>query len=155
MLEHALPVVSGSVTFPALCVPRDFGVYVVRDLPQLQRSRAALFWRYRHFDGLRLYDSHEMAYEVTGSSVSKPISELGQFVARLLDLAVTVAVQISPIGPASLSDVVAAVQRAMEADPESLEELSQRSTEWWRTTLAHAASVREVIQAFGQPQNDG
>lgn len=154
MLELKVPLVSGSVTFPALCVPRDFGVYVVRDLPQLQRSRAALFWRYRHFNGLRLYDSDEMAHEVTGSSVSKPASELGQFVARLLDLAVTVDVQISPIGPAFLSDVVAAAQRAIEVDPESLEELSQRSTEWWRTTLAHAASVREVIHAFGRPRND-
>ncbi len=137
-----------SVVFPALCVPREFGVYVVRNLSELRRSRAALIWRYRHFEGLRLYDSEEKAYEIMGTSVSSPTSRLGQFVARLLDLSVTLDVELALIGRASLSEVVVAVREAIEDDPESFEELSGRSIDWWKETLGRANSVREVISAF-------
>jgi hypothetical protein len=142
-----------SVTFPALCVPRDSGVYLVRGLPELRRSRAQLYWRYHHFKGLRLYDSDERAFKVTATSVSRPASELGRLLARLLDLPVTVDVEIAPIGPASLSEVVRAVQEAIEADAESFEELSQRSIEWWQATLGRTSSVRAVIRALGDPQD--
>jgi hypothetical protein len=139
---------STSVSFPALCVPRDFGVYLVRDMRELQRSRAQLFWRYDHFKGLRIFDSAENAFEVTAASLSSPTSKLGRFLTRVLDLSVTVDVEVSPIGRASLSEVVSAVQRAIEVDPESFEELSKRSIEWWRSTLANASFVKSVILAF-------
>ena len=155
MMEHAVSLGSKSVTFPALCVPRDSGVYLVRDLPELRRSRAQLYWRYHHFEGLRIYDCEERAFEVTAASVSRPVSTLGRLSARLLDLTITVDVEISPIGSASLSEVISAVQRAIDADPESFEELSERSIEWWQETLAHTSSVQGVIRAFGDPQNDG
>jgi hypothetical protein len=154
-MQHAISLVSNSVTFPALCVSRDAGVYLVRDLPGLRRSRAQLYWRYHHFDGLRIYDCEERAFEVIAASVSRPVSELGRLLARLLDLTITVDVEITPIGPASLSEVISAVQRAIEADPESFEELSERSIEWWHATLAHISSVQGVIHAFGDPQNGG
>lgn len=141
-----------AVTFPALCVPRDSGVYVVRDLPELQRSRAQLFWRYRHFNGLRLYDSDERAFEVTAARVAKPASRLGLFFARALDLTITVEIEIAAFGPASLSEVAAAVHRAIEVDPESFEELSGRSVAWWHATLAHVDSVQGVIRAFVSQQ---
>jgi hypothetical protein len=90
---------------------------------------------------------------VTAASVSRPASELGRLLARLLDLPVTVDVEIAPIGPASLSEVVCAVQQAIEADAESFEELSQRSIEWWQATLGRTSSVRAVIRALGDPQD--
>jgi hypothetical protein len=141
-----------SVAYPALCVPRDFGVYLVRDLRQLRRCRAQLFWRYHHYEGLRIFDSDEKAFEVTAASVAMPKSELGRLLARTFDLSVTVDVEISPIGRASVSDVVAAVQKAIEVDAESFEELSARSVAWWRTALANASSVKGVIAAFDDAQ---
>ena len=140
-----------SIAFPALCVPRDFGVYAVRDVSQLRRTRAQLYWRYHHFEGLRIFDSEGRAYEVRTAHVSSPASGFGRFLARLLDLTIAVDVKVTPLGAASLSEVVSAVQRATEIDPESFEELSTRSIEWWRTTLARASSVQEVIRAFGDP----
>ena len=137
-----------AVRFPAICVPRDSGVYLVRDLAELQRSRAQLFWRYRHFDGLRLYDSDDRAFEVTAARVARPTSRLGQLVARVFDLSMSVEIEISALGSASLSEVAAAVHRAIEADPESFEELSSRSVAWWHATLAHTDSVQGVIRAF-------
>ena len=141
-----------TVTFPALCVPRDSGVYLVRDLSELERSRAQLFWRYRHFDGLRLYDSDERAFEVTAARVVKPTWRLGHLFARVFDLTISVDLEISVLSSASLSEVTAAVHRAIEADPESFEELSTHSVAWWRATLAHADSVQGVIRAFDSQQ---
>ena len=61
-----------------------------------------------------------------------------EFLARLLDLMVDVDLKLAPLGSASVS----------EADPESLEELSRRSVDWWRTTLSQATSVPEIVRAF-------
>ena len=83
MKDHTVSLASNLIAFPALCVPRDSGVYLVRDLPELRRSRAQLYWRYHHFEGLRIYDCDERAFEVTGASVSRPASELGRLLARL------------------------------------------------------------------------
>jgi hypothetical protein len=152
---EAVSLMPTSVRFPALCVPRDFGVYLVRDLRQLRRSRAQLFWRYHRFEGLRLYDADGRAFEVTAAAVSRPVSQLGRYLARLLDLTITVDVVMAPMGSASLPKAIAAVQRAMAADPESFEELSGRSFEWWQATLAHTSSVQGVIRAFDDPQSDG
>lgn len=135
------------VAFPAMCVPRDFGVYVVRSLAQLRRTRASLFWRYGHFEGLRLFDSDGRMHEVMEAVVSRPTSGLGRAVARWLDLPVTVDVRIAAIGPASLADLITAVERAIEIDPESFEELSGRSVEWWQGTLGRVSTVRELIEA--------
>jgi len=139
------------IAFPALCVPRDWGVYVVRDLGELQRCRGQLFWRYHHYERLRVFDSDEKAFEVTSATVVKPASGLGRLLTRVLDLSVTVNVEMSATGPAAFSDVVSAVQSALEADPESFEELSKRSVEWWRATLANASSVKGIILAFRAP----
>lgn len=139
---------STSIAFPALCVPRDFGVYVVRDLSDLRRCRAQLVWRSHHFDGLRIFDSDERAFEVTAVSVSSPATRLGRALARVLDLTVTVEVESALIGTASLFEVIAAVHRAIDVDAESFEELSRRSVPWWRTTLANTSSVKDVILAF-------
>jgi hypothetical protein len=141
-------VTATSLSFPALCIPRDFGVYVVGDLSQLRRCRAQLFWRYHHFDGLRIVDSNEKTFDVTAASVSSPTSKLGRVLARLFDVSVTVDLEISPTGPVSLSEVVSAVERAIDADAESFEELSGRSVPWWRSTLTNASSVKEVILAL-------
>jgi hypothetical protein len=154
-MMEAVSLVPTSVRFPALCVPRDFGVYLVRDLHHLRRSRAHLFWRYHSFEGVRLYDADGRAFEVTATSVSRPVSKLGRALARLLDLTMTVDVEMAPMGPASLPDVISAVQRAMAADPESFEELSGRSIEWWQATLAHTSSVQGVIRVFDDPPSDG
>lgn len=116
-----------SVTFPALCIPRDFGVYLVRDVSQLRRVRAQPFWTHRHFAGLRICDSSGRAYEVRTADISSPTSRAGRFLARLLDLTIEVDVKLAPLDSAPLSDVVSAVRKALEVDPESFEELSQRS----------------------------
>jgi hypothetical protein len=139
--------VSVSVRFPALCVS-DSGVYFVRDLQQLCRSRAQLVWQHNHFQGLRLYDSDGCAFKVTTASVFRPTSKFGRFLARFLDLAVTVDVEIAPVGWASLGEVVSAVRRDIETDPEALEELSRRSIDGWQATLSHASSIQEIIHAF-------
>jgi hypothetical protein len=136
------------VSFPALCVPRDFGVYVVRDLSELRTCRSKLYTRYRHFDGLRVFDFDGKAFMVTAAPVSAPTSALGRFVARLFDLTLTVDLELSPIGPASLSEVRSVVEKAIDVDAESFEELSGRSVPWWRATLANAPSVKAVILAF-------
>lgn len=141
-----------SVTFPALCIPRDFGVYVVRDASQLRRVRAQLFWTHDHFDGLRIVDSTAKAYEVRTADVSSPTSGPGRFLARLLDLTIDVDLKLAPLGSAVVSDVVSAVQKAADIDPEAFEELSRRSIEWWRATLSQAASVPEIIRAFAESQ---
>jgi len=141
-----------AVTFPALCVPHDSGVYLVRDLSELQRSRAQLFWRYRHFAGLRLYDSDDRAFEVTAARVARPTSRLGLFFARVFDLSITVEIEIAAFGPASLSDVAAAVHRAIETDPESFEELSGRSVAWWQGNACARRLGAGVIRAFVSQQ---
>jgi hypothetical protein len=40
------------------------------------------------------------------------------------------------------------VEKAIEVDGESFEELSGRSVPWWRSALANASSVKAVILAF-------
>src|SRR5262245_10626718 len=104
-MMEAGSLVATSIRFPALCVPRDFGVYLVRDWHHLRRSGAHLFWRYHPFKGLRLYDADGRAFEVTAAAVSRPVSTLGRYLARLLDLMITVDVEIAPIGSASWPDV--------------------------------------------------
>lgn len=136
------------VTFPALCVPRDFGVYIARDPAQLQLTSANLFWRVHHFDALRIYDADGRAYEVCSAQVSRPRSRLGRSLARFCDLQISVEIQVTPLGPASLAAVVSAVEQGLAVDAESFEELSGRSPDWWRSTLSRCASVREVISAL-------
>ena len=151
-MTHAVTLDPGCIAFPALCVPRDVGVYLVRDVREMRTTRAQLFWRYRHFDGLRIFDAEGQAYVVQTACVSKPRTRIGRFLARLLDLAITADLTVAPIRAASLAEVASAVQRAIEADAESFEELSGRSVEWWRATLGQAVSVQGVIGAFGAAQ---
>lgn len=140
-----------SVAFPALCIPKDGGVYAVSDLSELQQCRGS----FRHFDGLRIFDWEERAHEVTRVSVSRPASGIGRFVSRLFDLGITVDLETSSIGTASVPHVVSAVQKAIEDDPELFEELSGHSIQWWKAVLAEASSVRDVIRCFGIKKNDG
>lgn len=148
----SVSIAATSVTFPALCIPRDFGVYVARDASQLRRVRAQAFWTHHHFERLRIFDSSGRAYEVTTAVVSRPTSGAGRFLARLLDLTIEVDVKLAALDSAPLSAVVSAVHKALEVDPESFEELSRRSLEWWRTTLSQATSVPEIIRAFAECQ---
>lgn len=148
----SVSIAATSVTFPALCIPRDFGVYMVRDASQLRRVRAQAFWTHHHFERFRIFDSGGRAYEVRTADVSSPTSRAGRFLARLLDLTIEVDVKLAALDSAPLSDVVSAVRKALEVDPESFEELSQRSLEWWRTTLSQATSVPEIIRAFAECQ---
>lgn len=76
------------------------------------------------------------------------MTELGRLFTRWLDLQLTVDVEVSPIGSASLADGVSAVRQAIDVDSESFDELSGRSVEWWQSTLANCLSVREIILAF-------
>jgi hypothetical protein len=137
-----------SVKFPALCIPRDFGVYLVHDTSQLRRVRAQLFWAHHHFDGLRIIDSSAKTYAVKTAEVASPASTVGRRLARLFDLTIAVDLKLVAVGSASFSEVVAAVQRATDVDPEAFEVLSGRTIEWWRTTLGQTTAVDEVIRAF-------
>ena len=133
--------------FPVLCVARDFGVYVAHDQQQLRQARAGVFRR-GHFEGLRVFDAAGRVYNLAAARITQPASAAGRWLARVLDLTVTVDVEIVPAGAAQLPEVVAAVEKAIDTDPESFEELSGRSVEWWRATLARAASIQDVVRAF-------
>jgi hypothetical protein len=143
------------IAFPALCVPRDFGVYVVRDLAELQQSRATVFWRLQPIDGLRIFDWEGREHKVTSVSLLKPVSQVGRFLARVFDLVVTVDLRTSLIGAVSVSEVISAAHMAIKEDQELFEELSGRPIEWWKAAFAEASSVREIIHAFDPNKHNG
>ena len=135
-------------------MPRLMGVCVARGATDLERCQAVVFWRGRFYDGLRLVDANGDEHEVVRFAVTKPVSALGQKIARFLDLGIGVEIETRRIGPASLADVVKAVDAAIEEDAETFEEFSGRSVSWWRSTLGRCSTARQVVRALAEEQSD-
>jgi hypothetical protein len=124
------------------------GVCVARTPSEIERCQAAVFWRGRFYEGLQLIDANGETHEVVNVAVHKPTSAFAQRLARLLDLRVVVKLDIRPRGPASLPDVIRAVDSAIDEDPEAFEEFSGPSVSWWRQAIAHCVTVRDLMGAL-------
>ncbi len=125
------------------------GPCVARDVVNLQSCQAALFWRARFFEGLRLISANGEAYEIVRADVRRPASYIAQRLAKFLDLRIRVEITARHIGPASLADVVRVVDKAIDEDAETFEEFSGRSVLWWKHELTRCSTVSELIQILG------
>lgn len=68
--------------------------------------------------------------------------------ARSFETAVQVELVVQSVAPPPLDELKAAAQAAIDADPESFEELSGKSAQWCGDTLPKASTPREVIRVF-------
>jgi hypothetical protein len=107
------------------------------------------------YNGLRIVDSSGMAFMVSKYRINRPSSRFGQALARFFETTVRVELQVEPIEPPSLDELKAVVQDAINDDPESFEELSGKSVEWWRGSLDKASSLEDVVNAFTQSSSEG
>ena len=129
-------------------------MYAVLAEQSLGRCRPSLFWRTNVYDGMRIVDSAGQAFMVDGWSIVRPASKLAQAIARVFETTVQVELQVRPIEPPSIQDLKSTAQSALAEDPESFEELSGRSVEWWGTTLSRANTLQELVNAFASPKHD-
>jgi hypothetical protein len=131
------------------------GVCVARTPSEIERCQAVVFWRGRFYEGLRLVDANGEAYDVVNAAIRKPASAFTQRLIRFLELRVVVELEIRHRGPASLPDVVLAVDSAIDDDPEAFEEFSRRSVSWWKQAMARCVTLRDLMRALQGSEIDG
>ena len=141
--------------FPVLCIPKGIGMYYVAATESLGRCRPSLFWRAKVYDGMRIVDSAGNAFAVRKSEIVRPATKFGQAIARFFDATVQLELVVQAIEPPPMEELKAAVQAAIDDDPESFEELSGKSVQWWNDTLSRASTPREVVNAFSASTSDG
>jgi hypothetical protein len=143
-----------AMRFPVLCIPRDFGVYIVTEKESLGRRNPALFWRVDVYSGMRIIDSDGKAFAVRKYRVNRPSSRFGQTLARIFETSIQVDLQFDLVDVPSLDELKSIVQTAVIEDPEGFEELSGGSVQWWESTLENASSLQEIVNAFAQTSSD-
>jgi hypothetical protein len=73
---------------------------------------------------------------------------------RIFDTPLRVELRVQPIEPLSLEELKAAADAAIAEDPESFEELSGKTVQWWNATLSTAETPQEVVNAFSTRTGD-
>ena len=124
--------------FPVICIPVDLAPYGVSRQEALGLCAGPLYWRARIFTGMRIVDSDGRSYVVTGTRLLRPGSAAGQWIARMLDLQVSVELALSPTAPVTIEEVRERVLASLRDDAEAAEELSGRPVAWWDTALRKA-----------------
>jgi len=139
---------AAGLRFPVLCLTREMGVCVAGRERDLERCSAAVFWRGRFFEGLRLVDATGQTHEVVRATIRRPATWVGRRLARLLDLTITVGVETRSAGAASVDEIRRIIEQAVDEDAEAFEEFSGHDVEWWRGTLAASHTVEELMRAL-------
>ncbi len=137
-----------TLEYPVLCIPKDNGIYTVKNRAELESCKAMLFWKARIFDELQIVDTTGQMYVVTRAAIYKPSSKLIQSFARVLDLPIQVRLELKDYKVLPLTEVIQLVLSSITEEPELAEELSGKSMEWWRTKLNACRSIKDVLAAL-------
>jgi hypothetical protein len=130
------------------------GVCVVRSARELERCSAAVFWRGKFFEGLRVVDLNGVTHEVARARIRRPASRLGQLLARFLDLPLSVEVEMQRTAPVSVTEIRKTIEEAVDEDPETFEEFSGKSVDWWRRSLEASQSVTDLMRTLQTARAD-
>ena len=131
------------------------GVCIVRSAAELERCNGAVFWRGKFFEGLRLVNANGETHEVVRVLVRRPTTRLGQRLARLLELPITVEVEARLTTAASIAEVRQVIEQAVDEDAEGFEEFSGKSVDWWRGSLATSGSIADLMHTLQVERADG
>lgn len=140
--------------YPVLCLPQRMGVCVAKSAAELERCNAAVFWRGKFFEGLRLVSASGKTHEVVRAFVRRPATRLGQRLARFLELSISVEVEARPTTAVSMAEVRRTVEQAVEEDAEGFEEFSGKSVDWWKRSLAACQSIPDLMRTLGVARAD-
>lgn len=139
------------LAYPVLCMPWDLGIFTAKNASELEHSQGVLLWKSRLYEGLKIIDASGQAYVVIRTTVRKPRSTMGRWLAKYLDLSVHLSLDLEDCGPASLQEIESAVSASIKDDPEALERLSGKSVDWWGLVLAESANIMDVLKAINEP----
>jgi len=131
------------------------GVCIARSASEIERCNAAVFWRGRFFDGLRVVDANGDTHEITQAKIRRPATRIGQRMARFLELPISVEVEAQPTSAATVDEVKRAVEQAIDEDAESFEEFSGKDVDWWRRSLDACHSIPELMRTLRSANADG
>jgi hypothetical protein len=123
-------------------------VSFVRSAAELERCPAAVFWRGGFYEDLRVVEVTGSTWKIGRVSIRWPAGSLARRVVHWLDLPLALDLEFLPDVPISPGELRTTVERAIEEDPEALEELSRRDVGWWREAIDRSTSVADVVRAF-------
>ena len=130
-------------------------MYCVAERERIGCSTPGLYWRANIYHGMRVIDCDGKAFAVSGWHVIQPASRFRQSLARLLETAVRVHLEFEAIDPLTIDELKLKAIAEVAEDPESFEELSGKSVEWWHETLASAQRPEDLINAFLAADREG
>jgi hypothetical protein len=127
---------------------RASGVSFAESPSDLASFSAALYWKGKFFDGLKIVDSKGCAHEVVSATVQRPGTKLGQWLARLFSVTVSVQAETRALGPMPFSDLVRAVEADLEKQSELFEEFSGQDFTSVKSALAQCRSVGDLTKVL-------
>jgi hypothetical protein len=141
-------VAASSLMFPVLLLSRASGVSFAESPSDLANFPAALFWKGKFFDGLRIVDSTGRAHQIVSATVQRPKTKLGQWLARLFGATVSVQAETRALGLVSFAELVRAVEADLEKESELFEEFSGQDFTSVKSALAQCASVEDLTKVL-------
>jgi hypothetical protein len=132
--------------YPLLCLTRQMDFCIVRSALELERCNPAVFWREHFYDNLRLVEANGETYEIARATIRSPSSLLGQWIARFLDLPISVEIEAQRTVASSLGEIKRIVEQAVDEETELFEELSGKSLNWWKQSLGESESIVDLIR---------
>ncbi len=134
------------LTFPVLCLSRDFSVVPARDPEGLCRCNALAFWRNQYYQDLQIFDSTGSAYTVVEAQLRHPMPSARRFLARLINQSLSVELRLRAEGPSSLAEAKERVSEWLDKAPEFWEAADDLD-EWKRRILA-CETMADLIAVF-------
>ena len=150
-----MPLRAVDLNYPLLCLTRHMGICLARSAPEFERCRAAVFWHGRFFEGLRVVDASGQTHEIVRVSIRRPATRLGQRLARLLELPISVQTEAETTAAVSVAEVRRVIEQAIHDDAESFEEFSGKDVAWWRESVEACRSVPDLMRMLLSLQADG
>ena len=140
---------SEQLQYPVLCGAHSKGIFVVNDISGLNHARPSVFWKAKLYDGLWIVESTGRQYDVRNPKVSRQVTGIGLWWAKIFDLPVDVTFELRETVKTSLPQLVRRIKALMSQDEQLFEELSGKSVTTWSNDLDGCKSIQEVILLFG------
>ena len=131
------------MTFPVLCLSRDSSIAVAETSERLRRCNARAFFKNRYYDGLLIVDATPARFRVVRAEVVPPLSAIGRWTARAVNLRLHVELQLEAQGATSLGEAKRSVVEWLDRAPDLWE--ASRDLDEWKRLVARAGSAKALI----------
>lgn len=125
------------------------GIFVASDSNGLIRTRPSVFFRTDLYQSMWIVESSGRQYEAYEPMVSRPVSGLGLWLAKIFDLSIEVTFQLRETGMMTLPELVRRIKAFMDEDELIFEEISGKSVSSWCEELDGCKTIQDVILLFG------